>query len=341
MKKRPVRRVEPWTVEKLQEARSRLSFPEYQRQSSLWTDEKKSLLIDSILKQIEIPKLYFNETAPGHFDVIDGQQRLWAIWEYLDDEYAYDGKKFSKLSPAQKDAIRDYPLEVTVFDDASDDYLRELFVRLQLGLLLVAGEKLNAATGMMKDFVFVQMKGHHFIKALNVPERRYAKQTLCAQITINSFSRAKNNQFSRTRYEDLSFFFEEYEKPLGEDLALFKRQTKAILSVLDDLDAYFGSRSGELSNRSYILSIYLLVEQLRNELTTTKDKRQLVEFVFALWARLRQEIKAGIDRHNRELYAFETMLSSAPGERYQIERRHQRLLDYWTYFKKHGKVKGD
>lgn len=339
------RRVEDWTVDRLHKARARLSFPEYQRQPNLWASEKKSLLIDSILEQIDIPKLYFNEVSRGNYEVVDGQQRLWAIWEYLDGEYAYrtngKGKKFADLTSSQQGAIQQYELQVTIFEDATDDYLRQLFVRLQLGLLLVAGEKLNAETGAMKDFVFNKMAPHRFIKELKMPNRRYAKQTLCAQVAINSFSRSKLNIFARTRYEDLSFFFKEYEKPLGQDLDDFRTQTKTILSVLDDLADCFGARVKELANRSYIVSIYFLFEELREDLTTTKDRRQFVEFVFALWVRLREEIGKGIDRHNRELYAFETMVSSAPGERYQIERRHQKLLEYYKYFKQFGKIKGD
>ena len=44
------RRVEDWTVERLYKERARLSFPEYQRQPNLWSVEKNSLLIDSILR---------------------------------------------------------------------------------------------------------------------------------------------------------------------------------------------------------------------------------------------------------------------------------------------------
>src|SRR5438876_7989913 len=86
------RRVEDWTVEELHKARPRISFPEYQRQPNLWSNEKKGLLIDSILRDIDIPKLYFNQTKDKNFEVVDGQQRLWAIWQFLDDEYSYRAK---------------------------------------------------------------------------------------------------------------------------------------------------------------------------------------------------------------------------------------------------------
>ena len=87
--------------------------------------------------------------------------------------------------------------------------------------------------------------------------------------------------------------------------------------------------------------MYLVFEELRTSLRSRPEREKFVEFVFALWARLREEISAGFDRKNRELYVFETMLSSAPGERYQIERRHQKLLEYYEHFLKTARVKGD
>ncbi len=339
------RRVENWTIEKVSKARSRISFPEYQREPNLWSTEKRRLLIDSILRDIDIPKLYFNETRDKIIEVVDGTQRLWSIWEFIDDEYTYtsDRKswKFSELPDAQRNKIRNYELQITIFDDAPDEYLRELFVRLQLGLLLVTGEKLHAASGAMKDFVFGKLATHRFVRSLNVPARRYARQTLGAQVSINSFSRARTKTFYRTRYEDLLFFFEEYARPQGKDLQFFRDQSKRILTVLDHLWGCFGEKTSGLSNRSYILSIYLLFEELGDSLNSQRAEKIFVDFVFALWTRLRQEVRAGIDRKNRELYAFETMLSSAPGERYQIERRHQRLIQYYEHFKETSKIVGD
>jgi len=339
------RRVREWTVEELHKFRADISFPEYQRQDRLWPVEKKRLLIDSILTDIDIPKLYFNHVKGGDYEVVDGQQRLWAIWEFLDNEYPYvsEGKSqtFAELTAEQQKTIRNYTLQVTEFEDADDDYLRELFLRLQLGLLLVTGEKLHASTGAMKDFVFEGLANHQFIIGVKIPKRRFAKETLCAQVAINSFTRAKNGQFSRTRYEDLISFFYEYESPRGADLELFRKQTKTITAVLDGLADSFGDRVGDLTNRSYILSVYLLFEEVRGSLRSRADRGSFAEFVLALWNRLRQEIKAGFDRKNRELYVFETMVSSAPGERYQIERRHQKLLEYFAHFTKTSKIMGD
>ena len=189
------RKVENWSVEKLYRERTRISFPEYQRQKQLWTQDKKSKLVDSILRDFDIPKLYFNRTSDNSIEMIDGQQRLWSIWDFLDDKYPYrvkvGGKAqyFSTMASAQKRKIINYKFQANVFKEAGDDYVRELFVRLQIALLLNTGEKLHAAKGKMKYLVFGRLAKHQFITKIGVSDKRYAKETLCAQICINSFSR--------------------------------------------------------------------------------------------------------------------------------------------------------
>lgn len=218
-----------------------------------------------------------------------------------------------------------------------------LFVRLQLGLLLITGEKLHAATGRMKQLIFRKMVRHEFIKNIGVPAKRYAKQTLCAQICINSFTREKLGDFARTRYDDLIHFFNEYGNPKGKDLERFNVQSTKIFDVLDKLNDCFRGEAKNLRNRSYILSIYLFVEELvddENEFSKEEQKNFWV-FIFELWKRLRIESRLGIDRENRELYSFQTLLSSAPGEAYQIERRHTKLIEYYEHYKNTGKIKGD
>lgn len=57
--------------------------PQYQR-TPVWSDEKKQLLIDSILRNYDLPKFYLRVSNNPSYDheVVDGQQRLRAIWEF-------------------------------------------------------------------------------------------------------------------------------------------------------------------------------------------------------------------------------------------------------------------
>ena len=173
-----------------------------------------------------------------------------------------------------------------------------------------------------------------------MPQRRYAKQTLSSQIAINSFSRKNVGTFSRTRYEDLLFFFQQYAHPRGPDAELFENQTLKIVEVLDGLWSCFGDRAADLKNRSYILSVFLLFEEIGDDLASQADRDRFRDFVLTLWERLKKEAKAGMDRQNRDLFEFDSMLSSAPGERYQIDRRHSKFLDFYEHYREGESILG-
>src|SRR4051794_31447606 len=72
-----------------------LTDPNYQRVSDIWSREKRQLLIDSILNGFDLPKLYFHEFKPMReiegrrfrYAIIDGKQRLEAIWAFMDGKF--------------------------------------------------------------------------------------------------------------------------------------------------------------------------------------------------------------------------------------------------------------
>src|SRR5688572_5961376 len=57
--------------------------PDFQR-PPVWSQSQKQLLVDTILRGYDIPKLYWRKISakPEKYDVVDGQQRLRAIFEF-------------------------------------------------------------------------------------------------------------------------------------------------------------------------------------------------------------------------------------------------------------------
>jgi hypothetical protein len=64
--------------------------PEYQRRLR-WSDKQKSRLIESLLLNIPIPPVFFFESEAAEYEVMDGQQRLNAIKEFLKNEFSLKG----------------------------------------------------------------------------------------------------------------------------------------------------------------------------------------------------------------------------------------------------------
>ena len=65
--------------------------PGYQR-NRVWKDNRrKSLLIESLMLRIPIPAFYFYENEDGEYQVIDGQQRLATIREFVSGKLKLSG----------------------------------------------------------------------------------------------------------------------------------------------------------------------------------------------------------------------------------------------------------
>jgi hypothetical protein len=66
--------------------------PEYQRRLR-WSDEKKSLLIESLLMNIPIPPVFLYEIDLNRYEVMDGQQRLVSILDFYENRLTLRGLK--------------------------------------------------------------------------------------------------------------------------------------------------------------------------------------------------------------------------------------------------------
>lgn len=133
--------------------------PEYQRRLR-WSNSQKSRLIESLLLNIPVPPVFFYETDEARYEVMDGQQRINAIKEYFEGDYALSGLtvlkplngiRYSKAPPRIKRALDRASLSAIVLLLESDsdkspenkftitDIRRFIFDRLNTG-----GTKLNA-----------------------------------------------------------------------------------------------------------------------------------------------------------------------------------------------------
>ena len=87
----------------IKEMRERINTkPDFQR-PLVWSTSQKQLLVDTILRGYDVPKLYWRRmgTKPDKYDVVDGQQRLRALWDFFDGNF----KLAKNADPIDGDAI--------------------------------------------------------------------------------------------------------------------------------------------------------------------------------------------------------------------------------------------
>ena len=141
--------------------------PSYQR-GYVWKKTQKELLIDSLFLGYDLPKIYFhqNPIANKMFDVVDGQQRLRTIYDFLinriklpsdsDPINNFDiaNKYFNELDINLQMEFQAINLDVVVLNSEYTTYdIEDMFLRYQNGETLNAAEKRKAVPGNFKTIV--------------------------------------------------------------------------------------------------------------------------------------------------------------------------------------------
>ncbi len=238
--------------------------PDFQR-PAVWGASQKQLLVDTILRDYDVPKLYWRKTGskPDTYDVLDGQQRLRALWDFFDGKFklakdadAIDGEAiagcgYQDLPDELRSRFDVYVLDVVVLEDTDEDEVREMFLRLQNGTSLKAQEKRNAYPGKMRDFVR-ELVQHHFYANVGFANSRFAFDHVAAQMVCLEIQGGPTN----VKNADLNRMYDD-----NREFDSKSSIAKAVKRVLDFLAACFTEKTPELE-RYNVIALYCVVSEL-------------------------------------------------------------------------------
>lgn len=156
--------------------------PDFQR-GEVWSRGKKQRLIDTILRKWHVPPIHLVAQGNGKFDVLDGQQRLISIRDFVRGDFAFDGYieplrpelaaldglRFGQLPEGVREDFLSYAVRVFELHDYTPEEPHELFFRLNQPMVLTEAEKRNAFIGKARNQVkdLVEWASEHGL----VPER--------------------------------------------------------------------------------------------------------------------------------------------------------------------------
>jgi hypothetical protein len=328
---------------------------DYQREV-IWSRKQQLELLDSIVRGIDIPKLYLvkvNNNKQYDFECIDGKQRMTSILNFIKPDsgdeapltvevtgrnYTFEELK-SKHPTIAKKQIEDYVLSFTIYEAFHDEgeFVRQIFRRLQLGVRLNSGELLKTQTGTIKEFIYKEIgSGGPFFRNTNLSLKRFSIPFTLAQICINSFSKANKDIFIRARYDDLSNFFEEYQDLNRKDDHLVR-----IKKVLQGMDKAFGIEAKAISSRAVAVTGYLFSEELvKNRKSNLLPK--FAKFYISLLNEISENMES-ISKYQKPanpyiLEGFQKYVTQASVEGYSINRRHKFLIKAFDHFLKTKKI---
>ena len=108
--------------------------PEYQRRLR-WNNKQKSLLVESLLLNVPIPPVFLYENDLARYEVMDGQQRLNTIKEFLNNQFSLrgleiisslNGKTYARLPSKVKRSLDRASISAVVLLQESQGKIRSV-----------------------------------------------------------------------------------------------------------------------------------------------------------------------------------------------------------------------
>ncbi len=309
-------------IDKVFRRRDRYDIPDWQREE-VWDDAKKQRLIDSILRGWKLPKFYFVKTSDEEFEVVDGQQRLAAIFEFCSNDLSlapdtnalFGGPLYRDLSQKVADSFDDFEIEYDVIEEATEAELRDFFQRLQEGLPLTSSEKLNAVQSKLRNFCR-NMSGHAFFKeTVAVPNTRYSHFDIVAKVAAIEIEGLD----AGLRFNDVKQIFES-QSSFSVTSAVGQR----IRAALDLLTAAFKDHGATLRTRTIVQSLVTLMCKLVATGRHAGSEARIRKFFETFVTQLAEEVEKGQAATDSDYTSFQRSVNA--NVKGGAKTRHEILL---------------
>lgn len=276
--------------------------PDFQRKGDLWTPDKQSRLIESMLIKLPLPAFYFDGTEDEKWLVVDGLQRLSAIKNFVVDESLrlqgleflenISGKTFSELPRNYRRMIEETEIVAYIINPGTPaDVKFNIFKRINTGGLVLEPQEIRHALNQ------------------GIPSKFVAR---LAQ--LESFKEATQNVIATDRMLDREF--------VTRFLAFYLNGPKG---YKPDLDTFMTSSMGQLKSKT--------TDEL-NKIKEAFDKAmKLSKIIFGKWAFRKvysiEERRKPINKALFEVWSVE-LANFTPEEQKRAELRKRNIFQEFT-----------
>lgn len=252
--------------------------PLYQREGDLWSPSDKAYLIDTILNDFDIPKIYladftyYNSSLNRKkkpYAVIDGRQRLESIYDFfadritLNDDFVFEpdhslklgGLTYSDLKsnhPKIASKFEEYNLHVMSVITDDEARINELFVRLNRSKPLTGAELRNAMSGVVPKVIRRLAEHDVFRSYVRFPKKRGQDKNTAAKLLLIEF----RGKFVDTKRFHLDRFVQEGLASETSDVSSAGERAEA---VLGDMTHVFRPKDPLLASQGPVPVYYWLV----------------------------------------------------------------------------------
>jgi len=289
-----VNQFEPKTLRWWYSQRAKIDMtPSYQRRGRLWSPTDKAFLIDSILNEYDVPKVYLADFTFGHvklnaeglpYAIIDGKQRFEALFDFfsgdlvLDKEFIFQQDPSLKLGglgyadltknhPDVADIFDNYPLSVMRVITEDKDKINELFVRLNRSKPLTGAEIRNAMAGPIPELIRALVSHEVFDSCIRFPISRGQDKNAAAKLLLFEYE----EKLAETKRRNLDHFTQEAKIVIKDRLELASRRA---IDILDRMAGIFLPHDQLLVSAGVVPVYYWFIRQRK-----AKDDVLIREFL--------------------------------------------------------------
>lgn len=230
--------------------RNDINFDYAMQRGHVWDNDRKSLLIHSMIEGYPIPAFYMSKTESGVYDALDGKQRSDAIYKFINNEFSITesvppvsdehdelvditGLTFENMPEWMQDRIKDYSLTIYYFENLQMEQVNEIFYRLNNGKALSAIELTRVKTKALD--VFQEIAAHPMIDACCTENGKAKFQNEMMAMQIYSILYNESPDFRTKAF-----------RPEMMETTVTNEQKSEVFAILDVLyDAHKGFDEGE------------------------------------------------------------------------------------------------
>lgn len=255
--------------------------PDYQRKHR-WSQEASSRLIESLILNIPIPFIYISQdidvdeeidSEESRFSVIDGQQRLTAIYNFMENEYELqglevlanlNGSKYRDLPSFLIRRLEERSIRCLRIDSTVDPQVKyDIFERLNSGAVKLESQELRNATcrGPFKELIKELAQNKTFINSCKLtPDSARVQKMEDEELVLRFFAINYNSSYEEYKGK--------FKKFLTDKMVSFNNASKI---ELDEMRNIFNKTFAAIEKSEISLPFSKFKLDENNELTRMSD----------------------------------------------------------------------
>lgn len=258
--------------------------PDFQR-GEVWTTPKKKLLIDSIFRGWQVPPIHLVRVDHHKSEVLDGQQRLSAIRDFIENKFSIDGDiepfdqeikdldglKYKDLPDDKRKDFEKYRLKIFEITEYNQGEPGELFHRLNQSVKLTSAEARNAFFGSIREQIssLVHLMSEHQVDRdiIGFSNSRMAYNDLltrvCYVIENKGLRSVINDKALTNRFRDTHEFEQEIIASISKAIGFFAH-AKSVMSK--------NSVNANLTKATAFSWLYVLTTEFMEDVDPENEK---------------------------------------------------------------------